>query len=146
MKTMIVGASRGLGRVLLKGLGKPGDMLIGVSRKRPVDLALALGINLHWIDATPSTPTAAVGQIANRTPADLDFLICNVGNWEKHAFSAHYAFLDDSDEPITRLVEVNTCLVARASQTLIDCPIRIMLLWPKLQVLIHDTTLMDKQG
>lgn len=41
MKTMIVGASRGLGRALLEGLGKPGDTLIGVSRKQPADLALA---------------------------------------------------------------------------------------------------------
>ncbi len=51
MKMMIVGAGRGLGRALLEGLGKPGDTLIGVSRKQPSDLALAPGIDLHWIDA-----------------------------------------------------------------------------------------------
>ena len=107
MKTMIVGASRGLGRALLERLGKPGDTLIGVSRKQPVDLALASGIDLQWIDADLAKPTAAVAQIADRTPADLDVLICNVGIWEEHAFSEHYAFLDDSDESIARLVEVN---------------------------------------
>ncbi|HBK50634.1 MAG TPA: dehydrogenase [Pseudomonas sp.] len=107
MKMMIVGAGRGLGRALLEGLGKPGDTLIGVSRKQPSDLALAPGIDLHWVDADLARPTAAVAQIADRTPADLDVLIYNVGIWEEHAFSEHYAFLDDSDESITRLVEVN---------------------------------------
>ncbi|MGK9059191.1 MULTISPECIES: SDR family NAD(P)-dependent oxidoreductase [Pseudomonas] len=107
MKTMIVGASRGLGRALLEGLGKPGDTLIGVSRKQPKDLALAPGIDLYWIDADLSEPVAAVARIADRTPADLDVLIYNVGIWEEHAFSEHYAFSEDSDESITRLVEVN---------------------------------------
>lgn len=104
---MIVGASRGLGRALLEGLGKPGDTLIGVSRKQPKDLALAPGIDLYWIDADLSEPVAAVARIADRTPADLDVLIYNVGIWEEHAFSEHYAFSEDSDESITRLVEVN---------------------------------------
>ncbi|GJB78567.1 hypothetical protein KAM380_030320 [Aeromonas caviae] len=104
---MIVGASRGLGRALLEGLGKPGDTLIGVSRKQPKDLALAPGIGLYWIDADLSEPVAAVARIADRTPADLDVLIYNVGIWEEHAFSEHYAFSEDSDESITRLVEVN---------------------------------------
>ncbi|MFK5665334.1 SDR family NAD(P)-dependent oxidoreductase [Pseudomonas shirazica] len=107
MKTMIVGASRGLGRALLEGLGKPGDTLIGVSRKQPKDLALAPGIDLYWIDADLSEPVAAVARITDRTPADLDVLIYNVGIWEEHAFSEHYAFSEDSDESITRLVEVN---------------------------------------
>lgn len=107
MKMMIVGAGRGLGRALLEGLGKPGDTLIGVSRNQPPDLALAPGIDLQWVDADLAKPTAAVAQIADRTPADLDVLIYNVDIWEEHAFSEHYAFLDDSDESITRLVEVN---------------------------------------
>ncbi|KIC83412.1 MULTISPECIES: SDR family NAD(P)-dependent oxidoreductase [Pseudomonas] len=107
MKTMIIGASRGLGRALLEGLGKPGDTLIGVSRKQPKDLALAPGIDLYWIDADLSEPVAAVARIADRTPVDLDVLIYNVGIWEEHAFSEHYAFSEDSDESITRLVEVN---------------------------------------
>ncbi|HDS1767831.1 SDR family oxidoreductase [Pseudomonas putida] len=107
MKMMIVGAGRGLGRALLEGLGKPGDTLIGVSRNQPSDLALAPGIDLQWVDADLAKPTAAVAQIADRAPADLDVLIYNVGIWEEHAFSEHYAFLDDSDESITRLVEVN---------------------------------------
>lgn len=107
MKMMIVGAGRGLGRALLEGLGKPGDTLIGVSRNQPSDLALAPGIDLQWVDADLAKPTAAVAKIADRAPADLDVLIYNVGIWEEHAFSEHYAFLDDSDESITRLVEVN---------------------------------------
>lgn len=69
MKTMIVGASRGLGRALLEGLGNPGDTLIGVSHKQPADLGIAPGIYLHWIDADLAKPTAAVAQIADRTPA-----------------------------------------------------------------------------
>lgn len=107
MKMMIVGASRGLGRALVEGLGKPGDEVIGVSRRRPEHLPLAPGVELGWIEADLARPAVAVAQIEAGAPAALDVLVCNVGIWEEHAFSEHYDFLGDSDESISRLVEVN---------------------------------------
>ncbi|MDH0289501.1 SDR family oxidoreductase [Pseudomonas sp. GD04087] len=107
MNMLIVGAGRGLGRALLEGLGRPGDSLIGVSRRRPQSLAMAPGVDLQWIEADLAQPAPAVAQIAAQTPAALDVLICNVGIWEEHAFSEQYAFLEESDASIGTLVEVN---------------------------------------
>jgi len=107
MKMMIVGASRGLGRALVEGLGKPGDCVIGVSRRLPEDLEVAPDVSLEWIEADLARPAEALAQIEARSPAELDVLICNVGIWEEHAFSEQYAFLNDTDESIGRLVEVN---------------------------------------
>ncbi|MFJ4157920.1 SDR family NAD(P)-dependent oxidoreductase [Pseudomonas sp. NPDC089752] len=107
MKTMVVGGSRGLGRALIEGLGKPGDRLIGVSRSQPEGLVLVPGINLSWIEADLGEPVAAVEQIASQTPDDLDVLIYNVGIWEEQAFNEQYSFLDDSDASIRKLVDVN---------------------------------------
>ncbi|MCF8976302.1 SDR family NAD(P)-dependent oxidoreductase, partial [Pseudomonas edaphica] len=47
MKTLVVGASKGLGKALMEGLGEPGDTLIGVSRSRPENLAPLAGVHLH---------------------------------------------------------------------------------------------------
>ncbi|WP_152224265.1 SDR family oxidoreductase [Pseudomonas sp. SCB32] len=107
MKMMVVGASRGLGRALVEGLGKPGDSVIGVSRRLPEGLAVASEVSLEWIEADLARPAEAVALIEAEAPAELDVLICNVGIWEEHAFSEQYAFLSDSDESIGRLVEVN---------------------------------------
>ncbi|WP_259724811.1 hypothetical protein [Synechococcus sp. CS-1332] len=46
MKLMVVGASRGLGRAFVEGLGSPGDTVIGVSRRRPDGLRLPVGVEL----------------------------------------------------------------------------------------------------
>jgi len=79
MKTMVVGASRGLGRALIEGLGKPGDTLVGVSRSQPKGLELSPGISLEWIEADLAEPLAAVEQIAAQAPEKLDVLIYNMG-------------------------------------------------------------------
>lgn len=107
MKTMVVGGSRGLGRALIEGLGRPGDTLIGVSRSRPEDMTLSAGTSLEWIEADLGNPSAAVEQIAAQAPEDLDVLIYNVGIWEELAFSDLYSFLNDSDASIGKLVDVN---------------------------------------
>ncbi|MBD9415583.1 SDR family oxidoreductase [Pseudomonas sp. PDM16] len=107
MKMMVVGASKGLGRALVEGLGKPGDTVIGVSRRRPEHLHVTHDVRLEWIEADLAGPAAAVARIDNHSPAELDVLICNVGVWEEQAFSEHYSFLSDNDDSVTRLVEVN---------------------------------------
>jgi len=107
MKTMVVGASKGLGRALIEGLGKPGDTLIGVSRSQPRGLELSPGTNLEWIEADLAEPLAAVEQIASQAPETLDVLIYNINIWEELAFSEDYRFLNDSDASISKLVDVN---------------------------------------
>lgn len=107
MKMMVIGASRGLGRALVEGLGKPGDQIVGVSRSRPDRLAVAAGVDIQWIEADLAEPKVAVAHIEAQAPAELDVLICNVGIWEPQAFSEGYDFLNDSDETLARLVEVN---------------------------------------
>ena len=107
MKTMVVGASKGLGRALIEGLGKPGDTLIGVSRSQPKDLKRSPGTSLAWIEADLAEPLAAVEQIAEQAPKKLDVLIYNIGIWEDLAFSEDYRFLNDSDASISKLVDVN---------------------------------------
>lgn len=107
MKIMIIGASKGLGRALAEGTCSPGDTLIGVSRTRPGDLLLPADVDLQWIEADMSDPTNAAQRIAEQAPAELDVLICNLGIWEEKAFSDDYAFLDDTDDVITTMVNTN---------------------------------------
>ena len=47
MKTMVVGASKGLGKALIEGLGEPGDTLIGVSRSHPGHLEQRAGVQVR---------------------------------------------------------------------------------------------------
>lgn len=108
MDIMVVGASKGLGRAFMAGLGDRGDRLIGVSRSRPVDLQARDGIAVDWIEADLGTPLAAIRQIdehlGNR---GLDTLIYNLGIWEDRAFADDYAFLDDRDEQLQSIVSCN---------------------------------------
>lgn len=107
MKMMVVGASKGLGRAFIEGLGQAGDVVIGVSRKQPEALALPEAVTLQWIEADMAEPAAAAAYIAERAPADLDVLIYNLGLWEEHAFTDRYAFLDDADDALVAQVDVN---------------------------------------
>lgn len=108
MDIMVVGASKGLGRAFMDGLGDCGDRLIGVSRSRPADLQARDGIAVDWIEADLGTPLAAIRQIdehlGNR---GLDTLIYNLGIWEDRAFADDYAFLDDRDEQLQSIVSCN---------------------------------------
>ena len=107
MKLMVIGASKGLGRAFVEGLCATGDTVIGVSRNRPCGIACADGVTLQWIEADLSRPTVAADHIAAQAPADIDVLIHNLGIWEDKAFSGEYAFLDESDAALTKLVDVN---------------------------------------
>ncbi|QRY77376.1 SDR family oxidoreductase [Pseudomonas sp. PDNC002] len=126
MNIMIVGASRGLGSALAQGLGRPGDTIVGVSRRRPESLEIPAGVRLEWIEADLAEPGAAVAAIEAQAPAELDVLICNVGIWEEHAFTEQYSFLADSDESIGRMVDVNITatllLLKRLVPRLLDSP------------------------
>ncbi|WP_171962441.1 SDR family NAD(P)-dependent oxidoreductase [Bordetella trematum] len=107
MHIMIIGASKGLGRALFEGLGRPGDTLTGVVRRPPVALAMPDGVAQHWIRADLSQPATAADAIAQAAPAVIDTLIYNLGIWETHAFSRAYDFLTEPDAALTGLVDVN---------------------------------------
>lgn len=108
MKTMVVGASKGLGRALIDGLGEHGDTLIGVSRTRPKNLTYNAGILLHWVEADLSEPAQAA-QIIEQAVVDggLDTLIYNLGIWEEFAFAPAYDFLADNDDQVEAIVSCN---------------------------------------
>ncbi|MEN5060692.1 SDR family NAD(P)-dependent oxidoreductase [Luteimonas sp. TWI1416] len=107
MHLMIVGASRGLGRAFVQGLGGPGDIVVGVSRQRPALNARVDGPELTWIEADLADPRAAARAIAAACPPVLDVLIYNVGIWEAQAFTADYDFEHQDDDATLDLVNIN---------------------------------------
>jgi NAD(P)-dependent dehydrogenase (short-subunit alcohol dehydrogenase family) len=108
MKTIVVGASKGLGKALIEGLGEPGDTLIGVSRSRPEQLAHKAGVEVQWIEANLAKPTQAAQIIAEAVAGNgLDTLIYNLGIWEEFAFDPAYNFLADDDDQIEAIVTCN---------------------------------------
>ncbi|MFO2462444.1 SDR family oxidoreductase [Pseudomonas sp. 15FMM2] len=108
MKTMVVGASKGLGRALMQGLGGPGDTLIGVSRSRPTDLASSTGAEVLWVEADLGQPAQATKIIEQAVAAGgLDTLIYNLGIWEERAFEEAYSFLKDDDTQVEAIVSCN---------------------------------------
>ena len=108
MRVLVVGASKGLGKAFMEGLGKPGDTLVGVSRTRPADVSLGKGVETQWIEADLGQPAAAVEAIAEAVAeGGVDTLIYNLGLWEAEAFEAHYSFLEDRDVELQRMVDCN---------------------------------------
>lgn len=119
MRIMVVGASKGLGRAFVEGLGKDAALIVGVARRAPQDVAVAPGCELRWIEADLSRPDAAVEQIAAQAPDELDAILYNLGVWEEHAFSEHYDFLADSPKEIARMVDINVTATILLLQRLI---------------------------
>ena len=108
MKTMVVGASKGLGKALIEGLGEPGDTLIGVSRSRPEQLDHNPDVQVQWVEANLAEPAKAAQVIeAAVAQGGLDTLIYNLGIWEEFAFDPAYDFLRDSDEQLEAIVTCN---------------------------------------
>lgn len=108
MRILVVGASKGLGKAFMEGLGKPGDTLIGVSRSKPVAVNIGQDIQAQWIEADLGQPAAAVEAIAQAlAEGGVDTLIYNLGLWEAEAFEAHYSFLEDRDIELQRMVDCN---------------------------------------
>ncbi|MGL6249373.1 MAG: SDR family NAD(P)-dependent oxidoreductase, partial [Billgrantia desiderata] len=108
MNVMIVGASQGLGRAFIEGLGDDGDRLIGVSRRMPEPLPVRAGLEIDWIEADLASPERASATLAEAVEArGIDVLIYNLGLWESRAFEPNYRFLDDSPAEIQRIVTVN---------------------------------------
>lgn len=107
MNILIIGASRGLGKAFVEGLGTKGDRVIGVSRRRPEGLKPPTGVSVDWIEADLSKPALAVQQVISALPEQLDVVMCNVGIWEREAFEPSYAFSRCSDLELMEVVQVN---------------------------------------
>lgn len=108
MKTMVIGASKGLGKALMEGLGDPGDLLIGVSRSRPADSVAQPGVTVQWLEADLADPAKAADLLAHcAAESGLDTLIYNLGIWEDAAFDEGYDFLADRDEQVQAIVNCN---------------------------------------
>ena len=108
MRTMVVGASKGLGRAFMEGLGGVGDTLIGVSRSRPTGLVSSSGAEVSWVEADLGQPAQAAQVIEQAVAQDgLDTLIYNLGIWEEQAFDEAYSFLKDEDTQLEAIVSCN---------------------------------------
>ena len=108
MRIMVVGASKGLGKALIEGLGEAGDTLVGVSRNPPEGLAAQPGVQVQWITADLTDPRQAVQQLEQALDGQgLDTLIYNLGIWEPRAFDPAYDFLEDDEEQIEAIVSCN---------------------------------------
>lgn len=107
-RILIVGASKGLGRALVDGLGDKGDSIIGVSRKRPQPFPSRTDIDVTWVEADYSEPrTAAMRTLKALDKSQIDVVVYNLGVWETKAFEDDYDFLSDDDEEIMRMVSTN---------------------------------------
>lgn len=108
MNILVVGASKGLGRALIEGLGNAGDTLIGVSRTRPEGLLSDAGRQLRWVEANLMDPVKAAHDIAQTVADDgLDTLIYNLGIWEEFAFDTAYEFLETADDELQAIIGCN---------------------------------------
>lgn len=105
---LVLGASRGLGRAFVDGLGQPGDHLIGVSRSSPEPLPQRRQVTIEWIEADLCDPLQAVETVAAKLgDIKLDATIYNLGLWETDAFTDEYQFTRDSDEEIMSIIAAN---------------------------------------
>lgn len=127
MKTMVVGASKGLGKALIEGLGEAGDTLIGVSRTRPEHIQPKPGVQLQWLEANLGEPAKAATTLAQAVAeGGLDTLIYNLGIWEDLAFDSAYSLLTDTDEQVQAIVSCNitatVLVIKRLLPTLLQSP------------------------
>lgn len=119
MRIVVVGASTGLGRAFLEGLGGPGDELIGVSRRVPDPLPERAGATVRWISADLAEPAAAAEALANELAEPIDVLVMNVGLWEPAAFTEDYDFLADDPATLARMIDVNLTATTLVLQRLL---------------------------
>ena len=136
MRIVIVGASTGLGRAFLDGLGDPGDELVGVSRGVPDPLPARAGITTRWISADLADPPLAAETLATELPGAIDVLVMNVGLWEPAAFTANYDFLADDPAQLARMVDVNITATALVLQRLLPR----VLAAPRPQIVLTGST------
>jgi 3-oxoacyl-[acyl-carrier protein] reductase len=104
---LIYGVSKGLGKAILKFLPDKNDKVFGVSRTRPTDPKTTDKSNT-WIKADLSKPQTAVTTIKEVIGEDkIDYLIYNVGIWEKTGFTSNYDFERLDNGEIEKIISTN---------------------------------------
>ncbi|WAL59874.1 SDR family NAD(P)-dependent oxidoreductase [Thermocoleostomius sinensis] len=104
---LILGASRGLGDALSRGLPQAGDTAWLVSRGKPQSLMQQDAVNRIWIEADLSSNTTSQQIVAALDGQKLDALVYNVGIWESTAFSDDYDFEEINPVDHERILQVN---------------------------------------
>lgn len=104
---LIYGASKGLGKAILKFLPGNADKVFGVSRTR-TSYPEATNSNIIWIPADLSKSQAATATIKNIIGTQkIDYLIYNVGIWEKTGFTLNYDFEQLESSEIENIISTN---------------------------------------
>lgn len=104
---LIYGVSKGLGKAILKFLPDKNDKVFGISRTRPAYPEATDNSNI-WIQADLSKPEAAVTTIKKVIGAEkIDYLIYNVGIWEKTGFTSGYNFEQLDNSEIEEIINTN---------------------------------------
>lgn len=98
--------SKGLGKYITINLPNDIDTVFGISRTRPDYFSEKT--NLKWIKTDLSNPEKSSETIkTNIKNSPIDYLIYNVGIWEKEAFSDNYNFEEDSLSEIANIINTN---------------------------------------
>lgn len=108
---LIYGISKGLGRAIAHCIPQSTDVVLGVSRSKPIDAKE----NMVWVQADLAQPKASVQAVqAVVQDKPLDYLIYNVGIWEQEAFADTYDFEQSSEEEIMQIIQTNvtSCILA----------------------------------
>ena len=104
---LVYGVSKGLGKAILKFLPGKNDKVFGISRTKP-SYPDATANNNTWIRADLSKPQEAVTSIKEVIGAEkIDYLIYNVGIWEKTGFTSNYDFELLDNREIEEIISTN---------------------------------------
>ena len=110
---LIFGISKGLGKVLTQTVPSDKDIVYGISRSKPDYLENHK--NVEWIPADLSNPSQSSAEVKRRIGQNaIDYLIYNVGIWERNGFSKDYNFEHNSKDEILNLINTNisSCILA----------------------------------
>jgi 3-oxoacyl-[acyl-carrier protein] reductase len=110
---LIFGISKGLGRALTQSIPTDNDIVYGISRSKPDYLDNHK--NVEWISADLSNPSKSSVEVKRCIGQNtIDYLIYNVGMWERNGFSKEYNFEDNSKDEILNLINTNisSCILA----------------------------------
>lgn len=116
---LIYGASKGLGKAILRFLPAKNDKVFGISRTKP-SYPEATTNHPIWIQADLSQPRQAVTTIKHLIGAEkIDFLIYNVGIWEKTGFTPNYNFEQLADTEIETIISTNITTAILSIQSML---------------------------
>jgi len=112
---LIYGVSKGLGKAIIQSIPESNDVIYGVSRSAPTEMA-----NLNWIEADLSSSENSVHQIKEIINDNkIDVLIYNVGIWEANAFTEEYDFEKISSFEINQIISTNITTCIQSLQSLL---------------------------